>query len=269
VRRLPAVSALLLVSLILVAPFLWTLSTALKGTEEVFSVPPRLFPQDLRWQNFSEVLRVFPFWTYAFNSLVISLIAVVSNVLLASLAAYPLARMHFRGRSFIFLAILGTMMVPEQVLMIPIYRICLSLGLLNTFAGVILPFSVNAFGIFLMRQFYRSIPRELDDAACIDGCTSLGIWWHILVPLTRPAMATLAVFIFVGTWGNFLWPLVVLQDNAKLTLPIGLSMLVSGFSADYRIVAAGAILSIVPVLIVFVALQRYIVRGMLAGSLKG
>ena len=267
-RRFILYCALVGIGLLMVGPFLWTLTTALKGTEEVFAYPPRLLPTELHWKNFSDVLRIVPFWTFALNSLVVSVLSVVSNVLLASLAAYPLARMEFRGRSFLFLAILSTMMVPEQVIMIPIYRICMSLGLLNTLAGVVLPFSVNAFGIFLMRQFYRSIPRDLDDAARIDGCSPLRIWWNILVPLSMPAMATLAVFTFVGAWSNFLWPLIILLDAEKMTLPVGLSLLVSSFSANYKFVAAGAILTILPVLAVFLLLQRYFIQGLLSGSVK-
>jgi putative chitobiose transport system permease protein len=152
--------------------------------------------------------------------------------------------------------------------MIPLYRVCMHLGLLNTFAGVILPFGVSAFGIFLMRQFYRSIPMELDDAARMDGCSPFRIWWNILVPLSRPALATLAVFTFVGSWSNFLWPLVILRDSAKLTLPVGLSLLVSTFSANYKFVAAGAVLSTIPVIIVFLVMQRAFIQGLLSGGVK-
>jgi putative chitobiose transport system permease protein len=256
------------IAALMVGPFLWTLSTSLKGSEEVFSMPPTLIPTDVRWQNYSDVIALLPLGLFAFNSLLISLLSVVSNVLLASLAAYPLARMEFRGKKLLFLAVLSTMMIPEQVIMIPLYRVCMQLGLLNTFAGVVLPFGVNAFGIFLIRQFYRSIPRDIDDAATIDGCSPIRIWWEILVPLSRPALATLAVFTFVGSWSNFLWPLVVLRDADKMTIPIGLSMLVSTFSANYKFVAAGAVLAVIPVIIVFLVMQRAFIQGLLSGSVK-
>jgi putative chitobiose transport system permease protein len=268
VRKVILYVLLISITIVMVGPFLWMLSTSLKGSEEVFVTPPMLIPSEIRWQNFSDVMALLPFGLFALNSLTISLLMVFSNVLLASWAAYPLARMEFRGKKVLFLAVLSTMMIPEQVIMIPLYRVCMHLGLLNTFAGVILPFGVSAFGIFLMRQFYRSIPMELDDAARMDGCSSFRIWWNILVPLSRPALATLAVFTFVGSWSNFLWPLVILRDSDKLTLPIGLSLLVSTFSANYKFVAAGAILSTIPVIIVFLVMQRAFIQGLLSGSVK-
>ncbi len=268
VRRAIIIGCLACISLFMVGPFLWTVSTALKGSEEVFAYPPNLIPKEIRLQNFVDVMELLPLGTFALNSLIISVITVAANVLLASLAAYPLARMEFRGKRLMFLAILSTMMIPEQVIMIPLYRVCLELGLLNTFAGVILPFSVNAFGIFLLRQFYGSIPRDLDDAARIDGCSPLRIWWEVLVPLSRPALATLAVFTFIGSWSNFLWPLIVLRDTESFTLPIGLSLLVSTFSANYKFVAAGAVLAIIPVLVVFLLMQRTFIHGLLSGSVK-
>jgi len=267
-RKAAVYGILLFIAMLMIGPFLWTVSTAFKGSEEVFAVPPRMFPEEWRLSNFSEVWNLLPFGTFAVNSLVVSVMAVVSNVLLASLAAYPLARMEFKGKRLAFLAILSTMMVPEQVIMIPIYRVCLRLGLLNTLAGVVFPFSVNAFGIFLMRQFYKSIPRDLDDAALIDGCSPLRIWWEILVPLSKPAIATLAVFTFVGAWSNFLWPLVILRDVEQFTLPVGLSYLVSTFSANYKFVAAAAVLTTIPVVVVFLLMQRYFIQGLLSGSVK-
>jgi len=261
--------ALLLVASLMAAPFVWLLLTSLKGGEDVFAFPPTLLPDELRFENYAETWRAVPFGAYILNSILVSIGTVVSNVLLASLAAYPLARMEFRGKTLFFILILSTMMVPEQVIMIPLYQLTLQLGLLNTLVGVVLPFSVNAFGIFLMRQFYLAIPRELEEAAVMDGCSPLRIWWSILVPLTKPAIATLTVFTFVASWSSFLWPLVILQESAKFTLPVGLSYLMGTFSANFRFVAAGAVISIVPVLLVYVSMQKYFIEGILSGGVKG
>ena len=260
---------LIWIAVIAAGPFVWILVTALKGSEDIFAFPPALLPQDPGIRNFVEVFAIVPFGTYLLNSVLVSLASVVLNLLLASLAAYPLARMDFRGRRWVFLMILATLMVPEQVTMIPVFRLLLEMGLLDTLAGVVLPTCVSAFGVFLIRQHYRSIPRELDEAAVMDGCSVLGIWWRILVPLSAPALATLAVFTFVGTWSSFLWPLIVLQDPARYTLPVGLNALLSAFSANYKYLAAGAVLTLIPVVAVLLFFQRYLVRGMLAGGVKG
>ena len=153
--------------------------------------------------------------------------------------------------------------------MIPLYTLVLKMGLVNSLAGVVLPFAVNAFGIFLMRQFYLGIPKELEDAAVVDGASPLRIWWHVLVPLSRPAIATLAVFTFVGAWSSFLWPLVVLQDREVYTLPVALASLTGAFSANFRYVAAGAVIAVVPVLLVYLVAQRAFVRGLMGGAVKG
>lgn len=262
---------LLLISaaLLMVIPFAWILLTALKGSEDLFVFPPHILPERLNFSNFVSVWKVIPFGAYILNSLIVSAASVFLNVFLFSLAAYPLARMQFRGKNLIFLMILCTMMVPSQVIMIPIYQIEMKLGLLNSLTGVVLPFSVNAFGIFLMRQFYKGIPKDIEDAAIIDGCSPVRIWWNILLPLSKPAIATLSVFTFVSSWSNFLWPLIVLRDSNKFTLPVGLSYLTGIFSANYKFVAAGAVISIVPVLVVFLLMQKYFIEGILSGSVKG
>ncbi len=268
-KRLLLYFAFFFVAAITAAPFVWILLTALKGSEDVFAFPPQLWPDTFHFENFVETWNVVPFGQYILNSVLVSFGSVFTNVLLASLAAYPLARMEFKGKTVIFILIISTMMVPEQVIMIPLYSIALNLGLINTLAGVVIPFSVNAFGIFLMRQFYLSIPKELEDAAIIDGCSPFRIWWSIMLPLSGPAIATLTVFTFVGAWSNFLWPLVILQDASKYTLPVGLAYLTGTFSANFKYVAAGTIIAILPVLAVYWYMQRFFIQGILAGSVKG
>jgi putative chitobiose transport system permease protein len=260
---------LFLVATVTAAPFVWILLTALKGDEDVFAFPPQIWPDQFHFSNFVEAWQVVPFGTYIMNSVIVSVGIVFTNVLLASLAAYPLARMEFKGKTLLFILVLSTMMVPEQVIMIPLYQITMQLGLLNTLLGVIIPFSVNAFGIFLMRQFYLAIPKDLEDAAIVDGCSPFRIWWNILVPLSKPAIATLTVFTFVGSWSAFLWPLIVLQETEKFTLPVGLSYLMGTFSANFKFVAAGAVIAIIPVIAVYLFMQRYFIQGILSGGVKG
>lgn len=263
--------ALVLVACLTAIPFLWLLMTSLKGSEDIFAFPPALWPDRFHWENYSETWNAVrpSFGSYIINSVLISFATVVSNVILASLAAYPLARMEFKGKGLVFALVLATMMVPEQVIMIPLYKLVLDMGLINKLAGVVLPFSVNAFGIFLMRQFYLTIPKDLEDAAVVDGCGPFRFWWSVLLPLSAPAVATLTVFTFVGSWSSFLWPLVVLQDREMFTLPVALSYLTGTFSANFKYVAAGAVISILPVLAVYWYMQRYFIRGLMTGGVKG
>jgi putative chitobiose transport system permease protein len=252
------------------------ISTALKSPEEnIFSYPPILIPEHFTISNFTGVWFKVPFGDYIINSFIVAVITIFLNLLLSSLAAYPLARMNFKGKNFIFYAILATIMVPFQVIMIPVYLMVLRLNLVDSvsnvagFAGLILPFAVNAFGIFLMRQAYLGIPKELEEAAVIDGCNTFDIWWRIFVPLTKPTLATLAIFTFVGAWSEFLWPSIVLTKQEMYTLPVGLTHLQGIFSANWRYIAAGAIISIIPILILFLALQKYFISGTTQGAVKG
>ena len=267
---------LILVCVISLLPFLWLLSTALKGrAENIFAYPPVFIPKDLTLFNFKEVLRLVPIIDYVINSTIVATITVILNVILSALAAYPLARMNFMGKRITFFAILATIMVPFQAIMLPVYIITLKLHLVDSYStimgylGLILPFAVNAFGIFLMRQAFLSIPREIEESAVIDGCNSWQIFTKLLLPLVKPAMATLAIFTFVGSWGEFLWPSIVLTNEKLFTLPVGINNLQSAFSADYRLVAAGSIISIIPIVLFFLLLQRYFISGTTEGSVKG
>lgn len=256
-------------------PFLWLLSTALKSPEEnIFSYPPQFIPESLTFKNFSGVWKQVPFLAYILNSFIVALFTVIFNLIFSALAAYPLARMNFKWKTIIFYAILATIMVPFQVIMIPVYLLVLKLNLVDSsstiggYAGLILPFAVNAFGIFLMRQAFLSIPKELEESALIDGCNIFQIWLKILLPLCCPSLATLAVFTFVGSWGEFLWPSIVLTKQSLYTLPVGINNLQSMFSANWRYIASGAIISVIPILVFFLALQKYFIKGQAQGALK-
>lgn len=260
---------LILVAIIMLGPFLWLFSTALKSQgENIFAYPPKLIPEHLTLRNFVDVMNSFPFWRYLFNSTLVSVLTVVLNVLFCSLAAYPLARMKFKGRNIIFALVISTMIIPFQLLMIPIYSLALHLGLQNTYAGIILPHITTAFGVFIMRQGMLTVPFELDESAWMDGANSFQVWRKIIMPSVRPSMITLAIFTFVSSWDDFLWPLIIVDDQNMYTLPLGVNMLTGTFASDWKLIAAGSIISIIPIMIVFVFLQRYFVSG-LKGAVKG
>jgi len=267
---------LILLVLAAIAPFLWLLSTALKGpSENIFAYPPQFIPQHPTLDNFTAVWNKVPMLWFFINSIVVTLLTIFFNITLSVLAAYPLARMRFKGQGAIFFSILATMMIPFQVLMIPLYLICLKLnltdnaGALNGWLGLVLPFAVSGFGIFFVRQALVTLPKELEESAVLDGCNSLQILWHVLLPLIRPTLATLAVFAFMATWGEFLWPSIILSEPSHFTLPVGLVQLQSAFSSDWKLIAAGTLLSMLPVLVFFFTLQRYFVTGATSGAVKG
>jgi putative chitobiose transport system permease protein len=203
------------------------------------------------------------------NSTVVSVFSVVANLLFCSLAAFPLARMRFRGRGIVLALVVATILIPFQVVMIPLYLLMVQLGLRNSLMALILPNAATAFGIYLLRQSFLGVPKELEEAARMDGCTALGEWWNVLIPAARADLITLAMFVFIGTWSDFLWPLVILDDPGLYTLPLGLQQLSSSFSLDWRLVAAGSVVSIVPVLALFVFLQRFILPSASGDAVKG
>lgn len=267
---------LLVLVLFSILPFVWLLSTALKSPDEnIFAYPPRFIPSNPTLDNFFSVWHKVPMLWFFINSIIVTLLTIFFNVSLSVMAAYPLARMRFKGQGAIFFSILATMMIPFQVLMIPLYLICLKLsltdsaGIVNGWLGLVLPFAVSGFGIFFVRQALVTLPKELEESAVLDGCNSLQILWHILLPLIRPTLATLAVFAFMATWGEFLWPSVILSEPSHFTLPLGLVQLQSAFSSDWKLIAAGTLLSMIPMLVFFFALQKYFVSGATSGAVKG
>jgi putative chitobiose transport system permease protein len=262
-----------IIALITLAPLLWLSSTALKSSSEnVFQSPPQLFPTAPTLDNFAEVLQSNDFalaWALG-NSLIVAIASVGVNLLFCSLAAYPLARLNFWGKKAIWAIVLSTLMIPFQIVMIPLYIITVQLHLVNNYLGIILPNIVSAFGIYLLRQAFRGVPQELEEAARIDGCSDLGIWWNVMLPAIRPALITLSIFVFIGAWSDFLWPLIVIKDDKYYTLPLAVSKLSSGaFGSNWRLIAAGAIISIAPVLVMFLFVQKYIVPTDVASGVKG
>jgi putative chitobiose transport system permease protein len=262
--------AILIVLLFTVGPFLWLLSTSLKSADEnIFAYPPVLIPQSPTLDNFFRVIDSQPFFTYLKNSALVAALSVALNLLLSSLAAYPLARIPFKGRSVLFIVLLSSMMIPFQLLMIPVYELAISLGLQNTYLGLVLPHACTAFGIFFMRQAFLSVPVAIEEAAIMDGVSRLRIWWFVMLPLIKPSLATLSVFSFIAVWGDFLWPLIIIDQPSLFTLPLGVNRLASSFSLDWRLVAAGAVFSIVPILLFFTFTQRFFIEGAMKGAVKG
>lgn len=260
---------LLLLAALAVGPLLWLLSTALKGSEEnIFSFPPQLWPQSPTLANFGNAWQSAAFPRYLINSSVVALLAVATNILGCSLAAYPLAHMRFRGRAAIFWGILATSMIPFQLTMIPLFVLMVQFQLRNTYVGLVLPYAVSAFGIFLLRQAYLKIAPALLEAAVLDGCAPWQVWWHILLPAVRADLLTLALFTFVGMWGDFLWPLLLLDDPSMYTLPLGVVTLASAFNADWRLIAAGSIIAIAPVIALFIGVQRFVLPSGVNSGLK-
>ena len=263
-------SILTLMALVTVFPFAWILLTAFKGPRDIISsVPPQFLPNYPTLDNFTRVLNVLPIGSFFLNSIVAGAAVTVLNVLVSALAAYPLAKMRFRGREPIFYLLLATLIVPAQLTYIPSYILAVrTFHYHDTLWAIIIPSLASAFNIFLMRQAFRGVPNELIDAARVDGAHELRIWWQILLPLVRPTLATIAIFTFVTSWNDFLWPSLMLPTPANKTLPVGLAALQGFFSSDFRATAAGVTMTVVPILIFFVALQRQFVRG-LSGAVKG
>lgn len=253
-----------------VFPFLWLLLTSLKGdAQPVFANPPELIPTPPTIANYIRVWNQLPIWRFFVNSTIVALATVILNLLVTSLAAYPLAKMRFKGREFIFYLLLSTLVVPAELTYIPLYIMSVRFFQLeDTFIGLILPGISSAFNIFLLRQNIKSIPEDMLDSARIDGASEFRIWRSIVIPNIRPALASVSIFTMIASWNALLWPVLLLNSQERFTLPVGLLALRSQFSTDFRLVAAGAILGIIPILIFFFVLQRHFVQG-LSGAVKG
>jgi multiple sugar transport system permease protein len=268
-RRGIGYAALSLLALISLLPFAWMLSTSLKQSFEVFVFPPQWIPEELQWANYTSLWTSFENWNlWIFNSFKIVAFAVVGQLLFCSMSAYAFARLDFPGRNLIFYLYLGSMMVPDIVNTIPTYIMMQNLGLLDTHTSLILPALASAIGIFMLRQFFLSLPRELEEAARVDGAGYWRIYWDIILPLSKPALATFAVFLFIWTWSDFLGPLIYLSTDSKFTLPVGLALLNDQYNSDWERLMAGNVVGLIPLVVVYAAAQRYIVQGVALTGLK-
>ncbi|HCI0794720.1 TPA: carbohydrate ABC transporter permease [Enterococcus faecium] len=259
------------IGIILIIPLLWMVFTSLKPMEEIVRYPPTFFPEKIVWENYLDTIAAFPFWRYARNTLFITVLVVIGNVLSNSFIAYGFAKLDFPGKKLMFALVLSTMMIPGFVTMIPQYVLFSKIGWVGTYLPLIVPsFFGNAFNIFLMRQFYLSINNELIEAAEIDGANHLYIWSHLMLPLTKPALITIAINSFNAAWNDFLGPLLYIQDQEKYTLQIGLQVFQNQATAQWNYLMAGATLVLIPTILLFFFAQRYFIEGMdLTGGSKG
>jgi len=258
------------IALIMLTPLVWMVITSLETLAQTQHFPPVLWPGTLQWHNYADTLRIAPFGRWFLNTTIVTVTVVVANLLLCSLAAYAFARIRFLGRGVIYMLLLATLMVPLQVVLIPTFLIVKDLHLLDTLGALIVPNLVNVFGIFLLVQFFRTLPIELEEAARIDGASRLGILFRIVLPLSLPALATLAVIQFMWTWNDFLWPLVTIVNNTNaFTLQLGLQAFQGAHSVDWNLLMAGNVMSMLPMLVLFLAAQRFFVRGIATTGLKG
>lgn len=259
------------IGIILIIPLLWMVFTSLKPMEEIVRYPPTFFPEKIVWENYLDTIAAFPFWRYARNTLFITVLVVIGNVLSNSFIAYGFAKLDFPGKKLMFALVLSTMMIPGFVTMIPQYVLFSKIGWVGTYLPLIVPsFFGNAFNIFLMRQFYLSINNELIEAAEIDGANHLYIWSHLMLPLTKPALTTIAINSFNAAWNDFLGPLLYIQDQEKYTLQIGLQVFQNQATTQWNYLMAGATLVLIPTILLFFFAQRYFIEGMdLTGGSKG
>lgn len=256
--------------MLMVFPFLWMVSTSLKYPDEVFSYPPRWFPSKPNWGNYINAWNSAPFGRFFLNSVLTSGAVTLAQLVTCSTAAFAFARMRFPGREALFVAFLGTMMIPHQVTMIPNYIILSKLGWIDTYYALIVPFTAGAFGIFLLRQFFLTIPKELEDAATIDGCSYLRFLVSIMLPLSRPALSALALFTFMREWNSYTWPLIVTNSTNMRTLQVGLRFFISQEGGNLgHLLMAASMIATVPVLIVFFLAQEQLIEAMTATGLKG
>lgn len=260
---------LLMVAVGMVVPFLWMISTSLKADEYILSIPPQLLPAEPTLASYQRLNELFPIARLFSNSMLAALLSTLGQLLTSSLAAYAFARIEFRARNAIFLLYLATLMIPFQVTITPLFILMRMLGWLNSYQGLILPGIFSAFGVFLLRQALLSIPRELEEAAIIDGASPWTLYSRIVLPLVRPSLATLAIFAFMGSWNSFLWPLFILRDDALMTLPVGLATLHGRWLTQWNLVMAGAVITVLPMLIVYLFAQRYFEQGVVLSGLKG
>ena len=260
---------LIVTAFTMLIPFAWMLSSSLKLNRDVFAFPMQWIPSEPRWENYSVIWRRIPLGRFIYNTLKLAVIVTTLQVFSSSFAAYAFAKLNFPGRRGLFLGYIATIAVPWQAYMVPQFILFTFLGLNNTHMAIICLQAFSAFGVFLMKQFYETIPNELRDAARIDGLSEYGIWWRIMLPLSKPAISTLIIITFVTTWNDFLGPMIYLTRTDLKTIQIGLRMFITQWASEYGLIMAASVVALIPVLVIFLSLQRYFVQGIAATGIKG
>ncbi len=262
-------AVLIALAIVALIPFVWMISSSIKTSIEVFSVPMNWIPKEFHWENYSLIWERVPLATYFKNTAVLAIVVTFMQILTSSFAAYAFAKMQFKGRDMLFMCYIGTIAVPWQAYMVPQFIMMRSIGLYDTIWALVVLQSFTAFGVFLMRQFYLGIPNDLSEAARIDGLSEYGIWARIVLPLAKPAIATLCIFTFVNTWNDYMGPMIYLTTDTKKTIQVGLRRFIQAYSADYNLIMAASLCSLIPVSVVFLFLQRYFIEGIATTGMKG
>ena len=260
---------LIVVAFLMLIPFVWMLSASLKMNKDVFAFPIEWIPSNPRWRNYQDIWTKIPLLTFIKNTAKLTIIVTLLQLFTSSFAAYAFAKLQFKGKKVLFLGYIATIAVPGQAYRVPQFMMMRSWGLNNTHLAIICLQAFSAFGVFMMKQFYEGVPSELCEAARIDGLSEYGIWFRIMLPLSKPALSTLTIFTFVSTWNDFLGPLIYLTKTELKTIQIGLRMFISQYSAEYGLIMAASVVALIPVLIVFLSLQKYFVQGVASAGLKG
>jgi len=270
IKRILIYTLIIIFAALFIIPFLWIISTSLKGEEQIFAIPPQWIPDQLHWDNYSKVFDKMPFMVYLRNSTLITAITIIGVVLSSSVVAYAFGCLQWPGRNTLFIVVLATMMLPMQVTMIPVFVLFKELGWLNTFKPLTVPafFGGGAFNIFLLRQFFMTIPRDLLDSARIDGCPEIRIYWSIVLPLAKPALATVAILTFMFTWNDFIGPLIYLSDKTMGTLALGLAMFVGQHQTEWGMLMAASVLMMLPMIMIFFLFQKYFIKGFTMSGIK-
>src|SRR5690554_1063480 len=256
-------------SVLMILPFLWMLSTSLKQPGAVFALDLQWIPNPIVWDNYKRIFEVLPFGRFYWNSIVTSASVTILQLVTCSFAGYAFARLRFPGRDILFLGYLATLMIPKQITIIPNFILLRMLGWIDTYQALVLPNAFSAFGTFLLRQFFSTLPADLEDAAKIDGCSHFGIYRHVILPLFKPALSSLTVFTWLGQWNSFIWPLIVINSVEMNTLTVGLRTLQGQYNTQWTLLMSGSVLALLPVLILFVMAQRTFISGMTLSGMGG
>jgi multiple sugar transport system permease protein len=267
--RILLYAVLIIITVVMFVPFVWMLSASLKLDKDVFLFPIKWIPANPRWQNYIDIWKKIPLLTFVLNTAKLTVVVTILQILTSSFAAYAFAKLDFKYRNTLFLAYIATIAVPWQVYMVPQFMMLRSFGMNDSHIAIICLQAFSAFGVFMMRQFYQNIPDELCEAARIDGMSEYKIYSKIMLPLSKPAISTLIIFTFVNTWNDFLGPMIYLKTESKKTIQIGLRMFISQYSSEYGLIMAASVLSLIPVLIIFLVLQKYFVEGIASTGIKG
>ncbi len=262
-------AAIALGALVMLFPFAWMVATSLTTDTQLFATPPRLVPDPIDPSSYTRVAETFPLWRWVANSVGVAVVSTFLQVLTSAMAAYVFARFEFRGQRALFVLYLATLMVPLQVLIVPLFIEVSRLGLQDTYTALLLPLIASPFGVFLLRQFFLGLPREIEEAARIDGAGHWQTFTRIVLPMSKPALATLTVFAFMAAWNSFLWPLVAINSESLMTLPLGLSQLHGRYTTEWNLVMAGSTVSVIPIVALYLFAQKYVIQGVALSGVKG